>query len=170
MKSSSPSGNPLPNARVDDRDGRRTQRSLLRAARAESTEPENIEGWFTTIVARVCLNLLRQRTLRRERPLPSSLPDPIISEGDQLQPEDEALLAESVGLARPMIPEMSSKGSPSMSCNTKARRSGGDSVPSTTCSCLPDRLRWLQRGDGLPGAGSPNVRVVPSWFNHLPSA
>lgn len=81
------------------------QDAWLRVSGAEGIEPDNVEGWFTTIVARVCLNMLRQRTQRREGPLPFTLPDPIISHGDRLQPEDEALLAESVGLALQVVLE-----------------------------------------------------------------
>jgi ketosteroid isomerase-like protein len=60
---------------------------------------ENVGGWMTTIVARVCLNMLRSRRRRREEPLEAGLPDPVVSPEGGLQPEDEALLADSVGLA-----------------------------------------------------------------------
>jgi RNA polymerase sigma-70 factor (ECF subfamily) len=60
---------------------------------------DNLGGWLTTIVARVCLNMLRSRNLRREESLGVHLPDPLISPEGELQPEEEALLADSVGLA-----------------------------------------------------------------------
>jgi RNA polymerase sigma factor (sigma-70 family) len=75
------------------------QDAWLRVARADAREVENLGGWLTTIVARVCLNMLRARNTRREDPLDAHLPDPVISKVGDLQPEDEALLADSVGLA-----------------------------------------------------------------------
>jgi len=58
---------------------------------------------LTTVVARVCLNLLRSRNLRREDPIGFHLPDPIVSGGDGVDPENEALLADSVGLALQVV-------------------------------------------------------------------
>ena len=60
---------------------------------------ENLGGWLTTVVARVCLDMLRVRSSRREQPLGVHLPDPILSRADGLDPEQQALLAEGVGLA-----------------------------------------------------------------------
>lgn len=79
------------------------QEAWLRVTKAETAEIANVEGWLTTIVARVCLNMLRQRSARREQPLPASLPDPVISPGGELEPEAEILLAESVGLALQVV-------------------------------------------------------------------
>ena len=75
------------------------QDAWLRVSRAGADEVENLGGWLTTIVARVCLNMLRSRNVRREEFFGVRLPDPIISPDRQLQPEDEAVLADSVGLA-----------------------------------------------------------------------
>ncbi len=75
------------------------QDSWLRVSRSGAAEVENLGGWLTTIVARVCLNMLRARHVRREQPLAVQLPDPVISADGEAQPEDEALLADSVGLA-----------------------------------------------------------------------
>jgi RNA polymerase sigma-70 factor, ECF subfamily len=75
------------------------QETWLRLSRAGAGGVENLGGWLTTIVARVCLNMLRARTTRREEPLEAGLPDPVISRDGELQPEEEALLADSVGLA-----------------------------------------------------------------------
>ena len=75
------------------------QDAWLRLSRSGAGEVENLGGWLTTIVARVCLNLLRSRNIRREESFRLHLPDPIISPDGALQPEDEALLADSVGLA-----------------------------------------------------------------------
>src|SRR6266436_7187948 len=75
------------------------QDTWLRVSRAGTSEVENLGGWLTTIVARVCLNMLRSRNARREESLAVHLPDPVISPDGELQPEEEALLADSVGLA-----------------------------------------------------------------------
>jgi RNA polymerase sigma factor (sigma-70 family) len=75
------------------------QDAWLRLSRAGTGEVENLGGWLTTIVARVCLNMLRARRTRREESLDAHLPDPVISPEGPLQPEEEALLADSVGLA-----------------------------------------------------------------------
>jgi RNA polymerase sigma-70 factor, ECF subfamily len=75
------------------------QDTWLRLSRAGASEVENLGGWLTTVVARVCLNMLRSRNRRREEPLGVHIPDPVISPEGELQPEEEALLADSVGLA-----------------------------------------------------------------------
>jgi RNA polymerase sigma factor (sigma-70 family) len=75
------------------------QDAWLRVSRAGVDEVENLGGWLTTIVARICLNMLRARNMRREEPLDGRLPDPIISPQGIPQPDDQALLADSVGLA-----------------------------------------------------------------------
>ncbi len=74
-----------------------------RVSRAGASEVENLGGWLTTIVARVCLNMLRARDVRREDSLEMLLPDPIINREGELRPEDEALLADSVGLALQVV-------------------------------------------------------------------
>ena len=75
------------------------QDAWLRLSRSGAGEVENLGGWLTTVVARVCLNMLRARNVRREESFGLHLPDPIISPDGELQPEEEALLADSVGLA-----------------------------------------------------------------------
>jgi RNA polymerase sigma factor (sigma-70 family) len=75
------------------------QDTWLRVSRSGTDGVENLGGWLTTIVARVCLNMLRARNVRREESLGVHLPDPVISPEGPLQPEEEALLAEGVGLA-----------------------------------------------------------------------
>jgi RNA polymerase sigma-70 factor (ECF subfamily) len=75
------------------------QEAWLRLSGAEHGEIENLSGWLTTVVARVSLNMLRSRAVRREEPLSPRLPDPIIDRADGVDPEHEALLADSVGLA-----------------------------------------------------------------------
>jgi RNA polymerase sigma factor (sigma-70 family) len=75
------------------------QEAWLRLSASEPGEIENLSGWLTTVVARVSLNMLRSRAVRREEPLSPRLPDPIIDRADGVDPEHEALLADSVGLA-----------------------------------------------------------------------
>jgi RNA polymerase sigma factor (sigma-70 family) len=75
------------------------QDAWLRFSRADTSKVENLGGWLTTIVARVALNMLRARNTRREQPLDVHVPDPIIDPTDGTDPEHEALLADSVGLA-----------------------------------------------------------------------
>jgi RNA polymerase sigma-70 factor (ECF subfamily) len=79
------------------------QDAWLRLSRSEASEIENLGGWLTTVVARVCLNMLRARNVRREESLEVHLPDPIVSPEGELQPEEEALLADSVGLALQVV-------------------------------------------------------------------
>jgi RNA polymerase sigma-70 factor (ECF subfamily) len=75
------------------------QDAWLRVSRADTTDVENLAAWLTTIVARVSLNLLRSRKSRSEAPLEVHVPDPVIDPADGTDPEHEALLADSVGLA-----------------------------------------------------------------------
>ena len=81
------------------------QEAWLRVARADASEVDNLSAWLTTIVARVCLNALRSRNARREEPLDAHVPDPVITRADELNPEDQALLADSVGLALQVVLE-----------------------------------------------------------------
>jgi len=75
------------------------QEAWLRLSRTDASEIENLGGWLTTVVARVSLNMLRSRTTRREEPVGVRVPDPIVDPADDTDPEHEALLADSVGLA-----------------------------------------------------------------------
>jgi RNA polymerase sigma factor (sigma-70 family) len=75
------------------------QDAWIRLSRADTSEVENLGGWLTTVVARVALNVLRSRKIRREQPLDTHVPDPIIDPADGTDPEHETLLADSVGLA-----------------------------------------------------------------------
>jgi len=74
------------------------QDTWLRVSRSDAGQVENLGGWLTTIVARVCLNMLRARNLRGEQSVDFHVPDPIVTQGG-VQPEQEALLADSIGLA-----------------------------------------------------------------------
>jgi RNA polymerase sigma factor (sigma-70 family) len=75
------------------------QEAWLRLSRADTREVENLRAWLTTVVARVCLDLLRSRKAKREEAFGPHVPEPIVSAEDGVGPEHEALLADSVGLA-----------------------------------------------------------------------
>jgi len=75
------------------------QESWLRLNRSDTSDVQNLGGWLTTVVARVCLDMLRSRASRREEPMGVHVPDPIVSSADGLDPADQAVLADSVGLA-----------------------------------------------------------------------
>jgi RNA polymerase sigma-70 factor (ECF subfamily) len=75
------------------------QDAWLRVTRADASEVQNLDGWLTTVVARVCLNALRSRERRRETSFDERLPDPVIAPYPEHDPETHALLADSVGLA-----------------------------------------------------------------------
>jgi RNA polymerase sigma factor (sigma-70 family) len=75
------------------------QEAWLRLNRSDTDAVENLGGWLTTVVGRVCLDMLRARRSRREDYLGTWLPEPIVAADDAASPEDEALMADSVGLA-----------------------------------------------------------------------
>jgi RNA polymerase sigma-70 factor, ECF subfamily len=75
------------------------QEAWIRLSRSNAGEIDNLEAWLVTAVGRVALNMLRSRKTRREEPLDGHLPDPIVDRADGIDPEREALLADSVGLA-----------------------------------------------------------------------
>src|SRR5215211_4143008 len=75
------------------------QEAWLRLSRTDAGELENLGGWLTTVVALISLNMLRSRNARREEPIGVRVPEPIVDRADGTDPEHEALLADSVGLA-----------------------------------------------------------------------
>jgi RNA polymerase sigma factor (sigma-70 family) len=75
------------------------QEAWIRLSRSNADEIDNLEAWLVTVVGRVSLNMLRSRKTRREEPLDERLPDPIVDRAEGVDPEHEALLADSVGLA-----------------------------------------------------------------------
>lgn len=75
------------------------QEAWFRLSRSDTGAIENLAGWLTTVVARVALNMLRARKAKREEPMEGRVPDPIVSPQEGTDPEHEALLADSVGLA-----------------------------------------------------------------------
>jgi len=81
------------------------QEAWLRLSRSDASDVDNLGAWLTTIVARVCLNVLRARNARREELVGADVPDPVIGRADGANPEDQALLADSVGLALQVVLE-----------------------------------------------------------------
>jgi DNA-directed RNA polymerase specialized sigma24 family protein len=79
------------------------QDAWLRLSRYGATGAENLGGWLTRIVARVCLNMLRSRKLRPEEHVGVHVPDPLISSDDGIDPEHQVMLADSVGLALQVV-------------------------------------------------------------------
>ncbi len=75
------------------------QGAWIRLSRSQAEQIDNLGGWLTTVVARECLHMLRSRRHRREDPFVAHLPDPVVIPDGDLDPEQEALLADSVGLA-----------------------------------------------------------------------
>jgi len=75
------------------------QECWLHLSRSKQTGIGNLGGWLTTVVARICLDMLRSRNSRREEPIGSVVPEPGIDQQDRIDPEEEMLLAESVGQA-----------------------------------------------------------------------
>ncbi|MGP4045780.1 RNA polymerase sigma factor SigJ [Streptomyces sp. 2A115] len=72
------------------------QETWLRISRSDISEVKNLGGWLTTVVGRICLDMLRSRTSRREESLDTHVPDPVVT---RISPEEEAVQADSVGLA-----------------------------------------------------------------------
>lgn len=81
------------------------QDTWLRLSRSEGQSIHNLDGWLTTAVGRACIDILRARTARRETPIGTWLPEPVVSLDDHHDPEQEAVLADSVGLALMVVLE-----------------------------------------------------------------
>src|SRR5512134_653794 len=75
------------------------QEAWLRLHRTDTASVENLGGWLTTVVSRVCLDVLRSRKSRREEPIGAQLSEPSVVRGEGADPEGEAVLADSVGVA-----------------------------------------------------------------------
>src|SRR5258707_11641686 len=81
------------------------QESWLRLSRSDTGGIENLGGWLTTVVARICLDMLRSRNSRREEPLAVQAVDPMVNREDDSDPEHGVVLADSVGLAMLLVLE-----------------------------------------------------------------
>jgi RNA polymerase sigma-70 factor (ECF subfamily) len=75
------------------------QEAWLRMERADTSDVRNVRGWLTTVVARICLDILRARNARPEEPLDDAMPDERFARPDAVDPEQEAMLADSIGVA-----------------------------------------------------------------------
>lgn len=82
------------------------QETWLRLVRSDTNVIDNLNGWLTTVTSRVCLDMLRARAARREDPLEVHLPDPVIGRDDGTGPEQQALLADAVGVALLVVLEI----------------------------------------------------------------
>src|SRR5919112_5221804 len=100
------------------------QEAWIRLSRSNAAQIDNLQAWLLSVVGRVALNMLRSRKTRGEQPLDAHLPDPIVDRAEGIDPEHEALLADSVGLALLVVLETltPAEGSP---------------TSSTTCSQSP---------------------------------
>jgi RNA polymerase sigma-70 factor (ECF subfamily) len=92
--------------RFEERGRRAVKEAWLRLSRTDAEAIENLGGWLTTVVARVSLDMLRARKARNQQPLEPYVPDPVVSRESGTDPEYEALLADSVALAIPVVLEM----------------------------------------------------------------
>ncbi len=79
------------------------QEAWLRLQGADVEQIENLDGWLTTVVTRLCLNVLRQRRTRAEQPLEALVPEPVVSTDAASDPEHEALIADAVGIALQVV-------------------------------------------------------------------
>jgi RNA polymerase sigma factor (sigma-70 family) len=98
-ESGPPAGGSLPNAGSLSEADDAVQEAWLRLSRSDASRIENLGGWLTTVVGRVCLDMLRSRTSRREESLEQQVSEPVADRKGGIDPEQEALLADSVGLA-----------------------------------------------------------------------
>lgn len=145
------------------------QEAWLRLARSDTSEVASLGGWLTTVVSRVCLDMLRSRKTRREEPLDTHVPDPVLASAD-LDPADEAVLADSVGLALLVVLEALTPaerlafvlhdmfGVPFDEIAPIVGRSAA------TATQLASRARRRVRGAALPDADLPAQREVIDAF------
>jgi hypothetical protein len=132
------------------------QEAWLRLQRTETDEIDNLEGWLTTVVARICLNILRNRRSHPEQPLDAFAPEPIISTDAREDPEHEALLANAVGIALQVVLDALTRQNAWRSCCTTCSPSRSTRSPSWSNA----RLR---RPGSMPAeldAGSADPDVV----------
>ena len=130
------------------------QETWLRLSRADTSGVDNLAGWLTTVTARVCLNLLRARGKRAEEPLETHVPDPIVSLPDAPDPEQEALLADSVGLALHIVLESLAPGESEQEHRAQYRAHLGDRARETTAAVLAEQAPLTAR----PAGSAPRAR------------
>ena len=118
------------------------QEAWLRLSRSDAATVSNLAGWLTTVVSRVCLDMLRARRARQEEYVGSWLPEPIVSLDDHVDPEQEAILADSLG-------------SRCSWCWRRSRPRSGSRLCCTTCSaCRSTRSPASSTGRRMPPASS----------------
>ena len=151
------------------------QEAWIRLSRTDTSDVENLRAWLTTVVARVCLNMLRSRRTRRESSLETHMPDPILSPQDGSDPEHEALLGDSVGLALYVVLDTLAPAervafvlhdvfARAVRRDRADRRSvaGGHTAAGEPCSSQgPGRTRARHRPRGSVGGGRRVPRRVP---------
>ena len=137
------------------------QEAWLRLNRSEADEIENLGGWLTTVVARVALNMLRSRAAKREEPLEDvRFPEPLIDREDAVDPEHQALLADSVGLALLVVLETLSPAereiaTTSWPCSVRISTSGVPRRPVAPVTAIfmnesaPCHIKWIASVNGL---------------------
>jgi len=123
------------------------QEAWVRLNRSDASAVENLGGWLTTVVARVSLNVLRSRETRREESLGVQVPDPVVSSTVGTNPEQQALLADSVGLALLVVLQTLS---PDGAAGVRAARHVRSAVRG-------DRADRRPHADRDPAAGQPRT-------------
>ena len=146
------------------------QEAWLRLDRSDVSGVENLKGWLTTVVARISLDMLRSRRSRREESFGPHLPDPVVSSDEGPDPEQEALLADSVGLALLVVLEKLAPPSGWRSCSTtcslcpttRSLPSWGDRPAATRQ--LASRARRRVQGTPVPDSDLADQRHVVDAF------
>ncbi|PXY34279.1 RNA polymerase subunit sigma-70 [Prauserella sp. PE36] len=145
------------------------QEAWLRLARSDTSEVANLAGWLTTVVSRVCLDMLRSRKSRREESLDTHVPDPIVAAAEP-DPAEQAVLADSVGLALLVVLETLSPAERlAFVLHDMFGVPFGDIAPivgrsPATATQLASRARRRVRGAALPDADLPAQREVIDAF------
>ena len=145
------------------------QEAWLRLSRADTTGIDNLGGWLTTVVARVCLDMLRSRKSRREEPLAPDAPEPVATGTSGSSPEHDALLADSVGLALLVVLDTADAGG---TARLRAARHVRRAVRGDRTDRRPFRRR--RRGSSPAArdaacAAAPR-RPTPIWFGSARSS
>ncbi|MFF5991074.1 RNA polymerase sigma factor SigJ [Prauserella flavalba] len=145
------------------------QEAWLRLARSDTSDVANLAGWLTTVVSRVCLDMLRSRRSRREESLDTHVPDPIVAAAEP-DPAEQAVLADSVGLALLVVLETLSPAERlAFVLHDMFGVPFGDIAPivgrsPATATQLASRARRRVRGAALPDADPPAQREVIDAF------
>ena len=105
------------------------QEAWLRLGRSDTGAIDDLRAWLTTVVARISLDMLRSRKARREYAVGSWLPEPLVGEPDDRGPEEQAVLADSIGLALLVVLESLTPPSASLSCSTTSSRCRSTTSP-----------------------------------------